>query len=213
MRSLVVAILFSFGLQISAQDIPRDLLGSKEVEFFGMDFFFLWLIHQDGFVDKNGKPMCKSLPFKYFAEWNDLFVIERDKFSVTRYFSIPKYSVSLDEVTVRNKAYAFEEDCIIENEDYDVDEAQIQEAISHYNGKNSAGIGLTLFMVSLNKEKNIAVMHYAFFQIEDHSIIYHQRLTGTPVGMGFRNYWVNAMDNALEPVMKDFAKARKSAKK
>ena len=182
---------------ILAQHSSKDITKLKTLTFYGLDFTFLKLIHEDGFVDKNGKPMCKTLPFKYFAEWNELFLIERKKFNVTNYFGVPDYTIDQAVVTERNKAYATD-GCIISNESYHVTPEELTTAIQAYGSAGQSGVGLVVFVESFNKVESRAIVHSVFFDIADHTILKIDDQEGAPIGEGFRNYWVNAINRALE---------------
>ncbi len=209
MKYFILALVLCVGTRVGAQNIPSEISKAKNATFYGLDFSFLRLIHEDGFVDKNGKPMCKSLTFKYFAEWNDLFLIEREKFNVTRYFAIPKYTIDMAVVTERNKAYAFEEGCIIQNENYAIDQADIEAAVRTLVSANAEGLGVVAYVESFNKTAGRCNLICVFFDTKDQRIIYQFRTEGAPEGSGFRNYWVNSINNAMGRDRGAFSKARK----
>lgn len=204
MKKLILPLLLACVCsQGFAQHSSKDITKLKTLTFYGLDFTFLKLIHEDGFVDKNGKPMCKTLPFKYFAEWNELFLIERKKFNVTNYFGVPDYTIDQTVVTERNKAYATE-GCIVENESYRVTADQLAAAVEAYGSAGQSGVGLVVFVESFNKVQARAILHSVFFDIADHTILKIDDQEGAPSGEGFRNYWVNAMNRALESHKKDY---------
>lgn len=204
MRKFILPLLLACVCSsVVAQHSTKDITKAKELVFYGLDFTFLKLIHEDGFVDKNGKPMCKTLPFKYFAEWNELFLIERKKFNLTNYFVVPDYKIDMDVVTARNKAYATD-GCIVSDESYRVTAEQMATAVQAYGSEGETGLGVVVFVESFNKVKARAIVHSVFFNIADHSIVKIDDQEGAPSGEGFRNYWVNAINRALESHKKDY---------
>lgn len=208
-RILFGAAFALIGLCSWAQSDEQRVYKADKVTFFGVDFSYLKLIHSDGFVDKNGKPMCNTLTFKYFSEWNEMFLIERKKYNITRYFGIPEYTIDQATVTERNKAYAFVENCITENESYRVSSTDMTDAVKLYGSKDASGLGLVIFAESFNKTAGICVLHVVFFDLATHAIVKSERVEGPPVGMGFRNYWANAIDNTLDRSSNEYAKGRK----
>jgi hypothetical protein len=202
------AVLMAASLSC-AQSGEQRVYRSDDVTFYGLDFSFLKLIHEDGFIDKNGKPMCNTLPFKYFNEWNEMFMIEKNKYSITRYFGFPDYKVDQTKAGERNKAWPFVENCISENEEYTVTASQIAEVLGEYGSPNASGLGLVIFVESMNKTKGDCFMQVVFFDIGTHEVVKMSRVEGTPVGYGFRNYWANAIDNALDNNSKEYTKGRK----
>lgn len=189
-------LLLCSSLHGTAQLTAADVTKAKDMVFFGLDFTFLKLIHEEGFVDKNGKPMCKTLPFKYFNEWNEMFLIERDKFNLTRYFGVPNYTVDQTKATERNKAYVTE-GCIIASDSYKVLPTELTEAVQEYGSGSQFGIGCVIFVESFNKTDGKSVVYTVFFDLSDHAILKIDEQEGSPFGDGFRNYWVNAIDKAL----------------
>lgn len=198
MRKLLLPLLLACACApLWAQGGTAKVKHLQSVVFYGLDFTFLKLIHDEGFVDKNGKPMCKSLPFKYFNEWNELFLTEREKFDVSEYYDIPEYTIDQTVATERNKAYATA-DCIISDEGYRITSEQMTAAVQAYGTDGQAGVGVVVFVESLNKEEHRAVLHSVFFNIADHTVLLIDKQEGAPSGDGFRNYWVNAFARALE---------------
>ncbi|MBP6390804.1 MAG: hypothetical protein KA175_10640 [Flavobacteriales bacterium] len=197
MKQGIALLILCLGLQVSAQTTPASIAKTKDLVFFGLDFTFLKLIHEDGFVDKNGKPMCKTLPFKYFVEWNEMFLIERAKFNLSDYFGVKNYTIDQATVSERNKAYVTE-GCILASSSYRIGEGELEEAIKAYSSAKGSGVGCVIFAESFNKTDTKAVIYTVFFDLADHTVLLIDEEYGTPVGQGFRNFWVNAIHMALE---------------
>ncbi len=211
LRSAVLALLLSATYANAQVHDPR-VQKARQVVFYGLDFSFLKLIHADGFVDRNGHDLCNTLPFKYFTEWNEMFLIEPDKFSVKRYFGIPDQLNDLEVVNERNRSYAFTEGCIIADPDYKVARADIEIALDNIGRNTEGGLGLVIFVESMNKVDGKCRMQVVFFDRSDGSVIGMEGVVGTPSGIGFRNFWINAIDNALATGASRYSKARKAAK-
>jgi len=204
-RAFLIAILLCQGLVGTAQSRPVELNRVKNVVFYGLDFTFLKLVNQEGFVDKNGKPMCNTLTFKYFNEWNEMFLIERKKFNLSRYFELANYTIDQATVTERNKAYVTDE-CITSNNDYRPAVADLTDAVKAYGAHDATGVGCVIFVESFNKVNKVGIVTTVFFDLSDHSVIKVDRQEGSPVGDGFRNYWINSIDNALSKGSKAYRK-------
>lgn len=205
MRTVILAVLLCAGLASNAQSRSAEIARAKDVVFFGLDFTFLKLLNKEGFVDKNGKPMCNTLTFKYFNEWNEMFVIERKKFDLTRYFGLAGYKIDMTQVSERNKAYEVE-DCILARGTHRVSDQDLTDAVKAYGGPESFGMGCVIFVESFSKIEKKATLATVFFDLDSHSVLKIDRQEGAPGGDGFRNYWINSVHNALSKGSKAYGR-------
>ncbi len=170
--------------------------GAKNVVFFGLDFSEFRLIHKNGFLNKNGTPLCKSLTFKYFTEWNEMFKLEPKKYSIIKYFNVPKYEIELQTSLDRNQQYK-SENCIIEDDSYTIDKEKIKSIVVNYNSTR-ADLGLIIVVESMDKQDEICKFYSVFFNLKTHEIVSLEKGDGPPGGEGIRNYWIHAIHVGLE---------------
>lgn len=210
MKQLFILSLFLLVSSISfAQGNEKRAYKANEVVNFGFDFTSLKLIHEDGFITKNGKPMCKSFTFKYFEEWNELWILEENKYNLADYFGIKKSSMELDIATERNSTYP-DENCIITDESYKLSDDQVKEIVSAYKStEKEEGLGFLIIVESMSKENQRAMFYTVFFDLATNEIERVEYLKGDPGGYGFRNYWAGALHEGLDRTSKDFKKMRK----
>jgi hypothetical protein len=197
MRRLCLAFVFviTFHAGWTQKHEEESIKNAQSAVFFGLDFSAFKLIHEDGFINKNGTPLCKSLTFKYFREWNEMFLAEPAKFSPSRYFSIPNCLVSLETSMALNQKYEVE-GCIIEDDNYRIPADKFKSIVQPYSSIDS-DLGVVIVMESMSKVNNECVFYPVFFDMKTHAIISSERVKGDPGGQGIRNYWVNAIHEGL----------------
>jgi len=212
MKQLILLSLFLlFSIFSFAQGNEKRAYKANDVVNFGFDFTTLKLIHKDGFITKNGKPMCKSFTFKYFQDWNELWILEDNKYNLEDYFGIKEASLELDIAHERNDTYP-DDDCIITDESYKISEDQIKEIVGAYkSSERKEGLGFLIIVESMSKKNQKAMFYTVFFDLATNEIERIEYIKGDPGGGGFRNYWIGALHEGLDRTSKAFKKMRKKS--
>jgi hypothetical protein len=74
----------------------------------------------------------------------------------------------------------------------------VKEIINDCSTESDIETGVIYIVESLNKIDKEATVLVTFFNIKTKEIILLKRVTGTPKGYGFRNYWINAIYKVLK---------------
>ncbi len=196
---LFVATLLLVGCSLvaMAQQGISKVYNSKNVVYFGIDYTHLKLVHNKGFINRNGNELCASLTFKYFKEWNEMFVIERNKFDLEELLYVNEYVIELDSSDRRNNNYQTE-GCIIGNEEYVVTEQQKEALVQHYSSEqHQNGVGILIVGELLSKEMDIGKYSVLYFDLKSNEILLSEKVEGKPGGQGIRNYWINSLYESL----------------
>ena len=203
--------MLGLGLMLSnfilfAQSVNDVFNKDVPVIWMGLDFTGVIFI---GDRDKFGS----TSDLRYLMEtWNDLMDREKDKYNVAKATRRKKVEFALDVTKDFNTGIdpvgLFSE----KSADYfHLNPPDVEEIIRNYDFKNySSGIGLMFVVESFNKLNEQASIYVTFINLSDRSVLFTERLTGNPGGMGLRNYWAGAIRNVMEKMGgKEFERWRK----
>ena len=205
---LITSAFVSSGLNSSDE---RKALSAKKIVFLGVNFTQFKLLDEEGFIGKNGDSKCKALKFKYFEDWNDVFLIEKDKFNLNNLLLIDNYSLFLDPTIAFNKEINIDE-CLIGDLTYKVSQEKIQNIIDQYIGIVDGEIAVIIIGESMSKKLGKGAFTIVYFEPLEGKILLSNRYEEAPSGYGFDNYWVNTIHNSLQANEKFIKKTRKAYK-
>ena len=215
---ITLVVLFSLSLlsvsaayAISESSDERKALSAKNIVFLGINFSGLKLLNEEGFIGQNGSSKCDALQFKYFEGWNEVFLIEKDKFNLNDLFIIDSYSLFMDPTINFNKNIIVD-NCIIDDLDYRVSDIMKQQIIDQYIGLVDAEVCVLMIGESLSKKLGKGSYTIIYFDPADGKILLSNRYEENPSGYGFDNYWVNSIHNSLQSHEKYVKKMRKAYK-
>lgn len=211
---LVISFLFCIGTtSLVAQNTTNEkiALSTKEIVFLGIDFSKLRLLDEFGFIDKNGKKKCAALEFKYYNDWNEVFLIEQRKFNPNELLGVKDHKLSIEKSTELNKTIKID-DCILDNLSYKISDEEIQNIVNNYIGQGSEAIGVLIVSESLSKKLDRGAHIIVYFETESGKIILSKRYEAAPVGYGFNYYWLNTIHKCLEQHQTYVRKTRKKLK-
>ena len=196
---------------MTATGSERKALSAKKVIFLGANFEKLRLLDSEGFVGKNGKTKCGALKFKYYNSWNEVFMLEDAKYNPDELLIVKSHVLSIERSAELNDSIQIDT-CLIDDLDYKISKADVQDIVNQYVGHVDAGIGVLVIGESLSKKLGRGAHIIAYFDTESGKLLLHKRYEAGPVGSGFDNYWVNTIHKALEQHQGYVKKTRKKLK-
>ena len=81
--------------------------------------------------------------------------------------------------------------------------AEITEIVRSYDMSvidKKEGIALVFIMENMNKGKGNASMYVTFFNIKTKEVLLTERMVGTVMGFGFRNYWIRPVYEVIADI-------------
>ncbi len=197
---ILIAFMGAAGM-ISAQKTAQPVFTQDEVVWYGLDFSQARFIGQFDQAAGAGEASAWELKHKYIPAWNALILNEPNKYDLQKTFQkskvlyelkpVEKSNAELDEGEMQTyQAYRFENP-----------EETVSEIISAYTaGDQSEGVGLVFVVEYFHKDEKEASIYVSFFDIATRKLIFTERLTSSPRGIGLRNYWAGAIHRMLRDI-------------
>jgi hypothetical protein len=203
---VLMFVVSSYVYGQSSEKPNSKVFSTPEIIWCGLDFSQAKCIGSIGFSEP------EQVKNRYFTSWNDLVIMEREKFDLQKFYAKNNLVSDLSIVTERNKEPKVAE-LVIETP-YTFKNGQLAEIVRSYKFNNRKdGLGVVYVVESLNKLAQNASIHVVFFDIATNEIYWTKNYTATAKGFGFRNYWAGAILGAMEASKKDFSLAQKNFKK
>lgn len=208
---IVLIVLTSFTLNTRAQQSETEALSTKEVAFLGVDFSQFRLLDIFGFVDRNGKAKCAALRYKYYESWNEVFLIEQSKFNTEELLLVSKSKLTIQKSKELNTKINIDT-CLIDNLEYQISEAEVQEVINNYVGAAEKEVSVIIVAESISKKLEKGKHIIVYFNTKTGKILLSKKYEASPTGYGFDNYWINTIHKCLEQHRSYVKKQRKKLK-
>ena len=175
-----------------------DVFAADSITWYGLDYTNTYFIATVDFPDPY------ALKSK-FSAWNDLIIIESDKYNLNRFFNMD-VKKDLDMMRIRNERVRLKGR--ITDDDFKsshLEQSDIQEIVNTYNLEGSEpGIGLVFIVESLSKPNVKGAYWVTFFDVKTKKVISTERYLGKAGGFGLRNYWAKSYYNVMMEAGKDF---------
>lgn len=197
MKQLLFILSFLFAFQSNSQTMEDFFNNKEQVVLLGLDFT------QAKFIDKDAFPNPEGLKLHSIKNWNRFFASEPNKYSLQDALGLKDkyYYNSINYFLKRNEAMVDEFRCIT-NEPYELTEDQIVETVSSYKTFEKEGLAISFVVESFDKTENRATVWVTFISLPDNTIIYKEKMTGTPGGGGQVNYWARAIYDIVSQIEK-----------
>ncbi len=177
-----------------------DLYNADTFTWYGLDYTDAYFLTPIDFPDPY------DLKSK-FRSWNDLIVVEREKYNLNKFFSAD-VKLNIDMMNQRNdKVKVKLRDRITDDgfKSTHMSPEKVQEIVNSYTTDNDdPGIGLVFIVESLSKPNLQGAYWVTFFDIKSKKVIQTNRYLGKPGGFGLRNYWAKSYYNVMKEAGKDF---------
>lgn len=199
-KLLILLLLVTLSHLTIAQSI-KTVQKENSITMFGVIYTHNTYIGSYGF---NNPSAIEDL---YFKKWNNMFLAEKDKYSIEKSLQIEQVNYYLE---------------IAERENEKVTTNQIEEAISNtsrnrkhfsienakskalsYNLKSDTRFGIIFFAVEYNKIDEKGTYYAVILDTQNKTVVYASEIQGMAKGFGFRNYWANTFHKALKDLRND----------
>lgn len=188
MKKLAIFILMgSFMFPARAGE---PLKNRGELVWFGMDYTLVKFIGaRDQFSD------LPKIRDHYFRAWNELVMIEKDKYDLMTAFSVNKIYYEMENTIRRSQERSM--DGIVQTDHYSISEEQVKSVVALHIDPSVNKVGAVFVMETLNKLEEQSTMWLAIFNISSGEILYMNKYSGAVGGFGFRNYWARSYYNVI----------------
>lgn len=199
MKKLVVLLTFICAVTfVFAQNTGKDIFSKDSLIWCGLDFSMAKFVGQ--FDQGSGAAPVSALDLKqkYIPAWNILVVNEPKKFDIKGVFR--KSTVIYDIGVTENSNGKINEDNLMSRNEFTFDDpgAVVEKIVGGYSkGENTEGIGLVFIVESISKASVEMSVYVTFFDIASQKVIFTEKVTGEPRGIGIRNYWAGAVYEIL----------------
>ena len=184
MKNLLIVLLFSMPIFISAQT-KEDIINPKvPLVFFGADFTQVQFTRSEEF---NNKPEI----LRFFFDINNMYTWNH----ITKYIEkgLKRNEIKTDySYVIKNNGLVEWEKVYSDNIDYSLSDEIIENMIKKLNidqGLYKDHIGMILCEENYCKTKSLGTVAVVFFGINDLKTIFIKRYSIKPSGYGFLYYW------------------------
>jgi hypothetical protein len=194
---------------IARSQSAEDLFTTSDTKLYwlGVDFSNVKLIGDFSQFYGVGEKSASQIKKTYFPAWNHLILDEREKYDVPGMLRKDDIIYDIDMIMEVNETAPLEEMEVYNEPNYTKED--VERFISKYK-TDKQGIGIVLVAEVLNKANTEAWFHFVAINLADKKILVHDRLRGTPGGIGLRNYWAGAIYDVLKEISKSRYRAWKS---
>jgi hypothetical protein len=165
----------------------------SKATWFGIDFSHAKMIGSHGF----NKPT--EIKTYYFDRWNGLILKENDKFDIKKYYRYKTVDIFLDIVNRQNESV--DALSLVTDNSHELSIDDVKNIVKQYAGVKE-GLGLLYVVESFSKIQEKAFVYAVLFDAQTGEIITVKKRMGEASGLGFRNYWVNALWRIMKQGLK-----------
>ena len=197
----IAGFALAFICSSQAQTIQDIFNPNIPVTWFGIDYSHVKIV---GTINEFGgkTPVTSTeLHDKYYGEWNQLILDEPEKYNIAKMIRRPGVVKDIKMITALNAASSMDSIEAAATPYYTRE--QIQEFVSAYPIENKKGIGLVFIAECMNKSYGGAYYHVVFFKMDTKEILLQDRMQGTVMGVGLRNYWAGSYLSVIDYVKDD----------
>lgn len=191
MKTTILTILVFLATCFVAE-AQSDIAEVQEVTYYGVDFSKVKIFR--------GKETPEEFQ-KAFKAINDLTLHEDKKYNFEKFFKKDLNTASFETVDARNAAHQPEmlprKMSSKQLAEVRLTPEDVKEVISSY-GKGTAGVGVVIIAVLLNKDKPEAKYEVVFFDQMTQNVIFEKEVVGKAGGAGLRNFWANSVYDAVK---------------
>lgn len=191
LSKILFVLLTLLSASIFGQKTVFDIVNnSSKVVFAGIDFRYAKFIGTSGFTEPS------KIQNIYLQEWNSFYLKEYEKYSFAEELKLlpENYAVNITNMITLNESVVVKD--IITNEmDYELPEDQLQGIVNDYELKLTDGIGVAYIVETFNSFEDKATVYVVFFDLNNKSIFFKQKVVAAPGGLGVKNFWARAFYN------------------
>jgi len=194
MRYFITTLLAVLITTTGFSQSTKTIFDGEKLVWCGLDFSRATMI---GVTDVP----AKDLVSKFFAEWNNATVYEKDKFYLESFFR--KMNVYYDMTSSTRHNEAVNPANLLGTEAKPITRADIEKLVADYTDlKRKEGLGLIFVIESFNKKKELAVAHCTYFDIATRKVLLTKEVSGKPGGGGLKNFWTRSIAGMMQTIDK-----------
>ncbi len=187
----LVLILFLVSLVFTGKaETPVALAQPDEIVWFGIDYTYVKFIGTSGQFAELDK--IREL---YFSSWNELVMLEREKYDLNKAFMVPKITYDMESTIRRSQQIDMSD--IVQSGPWSIGKVDVESLVRQNVDVSSDKVGAMFVMETLNKRQEVSTMWLAVFKVGTGEILYMERYTGAVGGFGFRNYYARSFYNVI----------------
>ncbi|MFH0756125.1 MAG: hypothetical protein V2B15_02420 [Bacteroidota bacterium] len=188
MRKLaIIFIITSMGF-MGHGTVPSH--SQAELVWLGLDYTQVKFIGYDThFTD------IPKIRDHYFASWNELIVLESDKYDVKGALGVKELTYEIEKAI--NRSRQRDMSGVLQSSSYELGKDQLAGVLKAYINASDPRTGALMIMETLNKLDETSAMWLVVFDVATSEIHHLKKYTGKPGGFGFRNYWARCYYNVL----------------
>jgi len=188
---------------VHAQKTEKDVFSKEKLIWYGLDFSQARFVGQFDQGAGAAPATAQDIKQKYIPAWNKLVIDEPNKFDIKNFFRKP--TVIYDIAPVEKNNDNINEDKLLDINEFSFTNPNsvVEKIVNGYSkGDNAEGLGLVFIVESVNKANVEMRVYVTYFDIASHQVIFSEKVTGKPRGIGLRNYWGGAVFDVMEMVEK-----------
>jgi len=187
----LVLILFLGSLVFTGKaESPEAPVKPDEIVWFGIDYSYVKFIGTRGqFVELD------KIREEYFRSWNELIMVEREKYDLNKAFLVPKITYDMDASIYRSQQRDMSD--IVQTGPWSIGKVDVESVVRERVDVSTKKVGAMFVMETLNKMQEVSTMWLAVFKVDTGEILYMERYTGAVGGFGFRNYYARSYYNVI----------------
>ena len=194
----IFSLLSSFGYAQTAKDVFSP---KTEITWLGLDFTAA------KFPGDRERMGTETDLRKLLATWNNLMMIEPDKFDVGKALDRPPLKNEIPMTMKHNEGLNLSQPddfkkTVMTKED-------ISTIVNSYDFNSLSGVGLLFVVESFSKIEGKAFIWVTFINLSNKEVLFTERMTGAPSGFGVRNYWAGAVYGVIKQMKSKYGTWRK----
>jgi len=190
MKRILLILSFLFFVFILNAQNKINVFNEDSLVWFGLNFSKTKLIGtSENFTD------IHKISTYYFAEWNSLFIREKDKYNLKINYN-KEFVLNHINFSVK-QSLTNDTNTILSLDPYEIERDTIDMIIKTYPNVSEANLGLVYIIETLDKLNGIVTAWVVFFDIRTKQILIAEKVKGDVGGFGFRNYYARGFYNIL----------------
>jgi hypothetical protein len=197
-QKLALLVLFAALHEVAdAQTKPNPFAAEVPLVYLGVDFTQVRVINDASAIPSDIKN-------RHFEGINLLIMTESKKYDWQK--ALEKTSISSDLSLVKARNDKVDETKILSTNTADetrLKQEDIEKMVKQYDFSGKKGVGLIVFMESLSKTSKNGSMWVTFVDMDTKKLILTERMVGSAMGFGFRNYYAYTVYKVIQDIKKN----------
>jgi len=191
MKNYLILFLFVLMMFTSQAQTAGDVFNkSTNITWLGLDFTGAHFVG-DNYTWQNGQHIEQVI-----ESINNLLIKEAPKYNVAKALDKPETNNQLQVTLNHNKKLKLDD--LLSDPKGALGESDIQEIINMYDFEGQKGIGVIFNIELFDKTAEQAVMWITFVNMDTKQVLFTEKSTQKPGGIGLRNYWASTVYKSIK---------------